>query len=157
MLQKRIESVETYQKSIESAAARSAARAQAEEALAASPIPAATTKDGGSPVLSDAAPGQHSYPTEAPTGAKHTVKGVLHGVKCSYPTVLTLSVEGAPKAVSLYTNDFYKVTFMVLNDDNPGADLNPCKDIDGKQATVHYAEVSDKSIDGQILGIELSK
>jgi hypothetical protein len=39
----------------------------------------------------------------------------------------------------------------------PKSDLNPCTDIEGFKAKVEYAEVSDKSIAGQIVAIELSK
>lgn len=35
--------------------------------------------------------------------------------------------------------------------------MNPCTDIEGMKAKVEYAEVSDKTISGQILSIELSK
>jgi hypothetical protein len=39
----------------------------------------------------------------------------------------------------------------------PKGDLNPCTDIEGLKAKVEYAEVSDKSIAGQIVSVELSK
>jgi tetratricopeptide (TPR) repeat protein len=101
-------------------------------------------------------PNAPRYPTEAPTGAKHLAKGTLHDVKCSDPSVLTLSLEQPGKSVYLYSNDFYKITFSLLNY-SPNGDIDPCKDIEGKKASIRYAEVSDKSIDGQILSIELSK
>jgi hypothetical protein len=39
----------------------------------------------------------------------------------------------------------------------PKGDLNPCTDIEGLKAKVQYAEVSDKSVAGQIISVELSK
>jgi tetratricopeptide (TPR) repeat protein len=98
------------------------------------------------------------YPTEAPTGSHHSVKGILRSVQCSYPSILTLQVEQAGKAatISLYRNDFYQIEFTVLNF-TPKSDINPCTDIQGLKAKVEYAEISDKSIAGQILSIELSK
>ena len=35
--------------------------------------------------------------------------------------------------------------------------MNPCKDLNGMKAQVRYAETTDKSVDGQVLAIELRK
>ncbi len=98
------------------------------------------------------------YPTEAPTGPRHTVRGVLRNVQCSYPTVITLKVEpgGKAPAVLVYRNNFSQIAFSVLNF-TPKGDLNPCMDLEGFKAKVEYAEVSDKTIAGQIIAIELTK
>ena len=98
------------------------------------------------------------YPTEAPTGKHHLAVGTLHSVQCSYPAVLTLTVQptGTSAAVSLYRNDFKLIEFSATNF-SPKGDLDPCNDIEGMKARVAYAEVSDKSIAGQILSVELSK
>jgi hypothetical protein len=77
-------------------------------------------------------------------------------VHCAYPTILTLSVEEAGKAVSLYRNDFNQIEFTATNFSSK-SDLNPCTDIEGLKAKVGYAEVSDKSIAAQILSVELTK
>jgi hypothetical protein len=53
-------------------------------------------------------------------------------------------------------NDFYQVEFTVTNL-TPKSDINPCTDIEGLKAKVEYVEVSDKSVAGQIISIELSK
>ena len=97
------------------------------------------------------------YPTEAPTGLRHTARGILRNVHCGYPTVLTLSVEqsGRP-AIALYRNDFHIIEFSATNF-TPKGDLDPCAEIEGMKARVSYAEVSDKSIAGQIISVELSK
>jgi tetratricopeptide (TPR) repeat protein len=116
-----------------------------------------TSSDGRKVILrSDAAQQTPKYPTEAPTGPHHTARGILRSVHCSYPTILTLSVDQAGKAVSLYRNDFNQIEFSATNFTSKG-DLNPCTDIEGMKAKVGYAEVSDKSIAGQILSVELSK
>jgi tetratricopeptide (TPR) repeat protein len=98
------------------------------------------------------------YPTEAPTGLRHTARGILRNVHCGYPTVLTLSVEqpGNAPRVSLYRNDFHEIEFSATNF-SPKGDLDPCAEIEGLKARVSYAEVSDKSIAGQIISVELSK
>ena len=77
---------------------------------------------------------------------------------CAYPTTITLSVDpsGKAPAVDLYRNDFKQIEFSALNF-APKGDLNPCTDIEGLKAKVEYAEVSDKSIAGQIVSVELSK
>jgi hypothetical protein len=106
----------------------------------------------------DTAQATPKYPTEAPTGIHHIARGILRDVRCSYPAVLTLSVDQAGKAtaVSLYRNDFNQIEFSAANF-TPKGDLNPCTDIEGLKAKVGYAEVSDKSVAGQILSVELSK
>ena len=98
------------------------------------------------------------YPTEAPNGPHHTARGILRNVQCSYPSILTLKVDPADKApaILLYRNDFRQIEFTVTNF-TPKSDINPCTDIQGLKAKVEYAEVSDKSIAGQIISIELSK
>jgi tetratricopeptide (TPR) repeat protein len=118
-----------------------------------------TSSDGRTYVIKPDSPtAVPKYPTEAPTGPHHTVRGVLHGVKCAYPSILTLSVEQSGKAqpVTLYRNDFNQIDFSAANF-TPNSDLNPCTDIEGVKAFVVYAEVSDKSVGGQILSVELSK
>jgi tetratricopeptide (TPR) repeat protein len=116
-----------------------------------------TSSDGRRVILRpDAAQQTPKYPTEAPTGPHHTARGILRSVHCSYPTVLTLSVDQSGNAVSLYRNDFNQIEFSATNF-TPKGDLNPCTDIEGMKAKVAYAEVSDKSIAGQILSVELSK
>jgi tetratricopeptide (TPR) repeat protein len=98
------------------------------------------------------------YPTGEPTGLRHTLRGTLRRVHCGYPSVLTLTVEpsGKGQAVSLYRNDFRQIEFTAA-DFTPKSDLNPCTDIEGLKAKVQYSEVSDKSVAGQILSVELSK
>jgi Tfp pilus assembly protein PilF len=116
-----------------------------------------TSSDGRQVILRpDTAQQTPKYPTEAPTGPHHTAKGILRSVHCSYPTILTLSVDQAGKAVSLYRNDFKQIEFSATNF-TPKGDLNPCTDIEGMKAKVGYTEVSDKSVAGQILSVELSK
>jgi tetratricopeptide (TPR) repeat protein len=118
-----------------------------------------TNRDGSKFVLKpDSAQGSPKYPTEAPTGPHHMAQGVIRNVQCSYPTILTLNVDqtGKSQAISLYRNDFYQIQFIVTNF-TPKGNINPCTDIEGFKARVEYAEVSDKSIAGQILSIELSK
>lgn len=96
------------------------------------------------------------YTSEKATGPHHVVGGVLRHVKCSYPAVITLSVEEAGKSVSLYGNNYYKIVFTTLNY-TPTEDILPCTGIEGMKARVNYAEIADKTIGGQIMSIELSK
>ncbi|MGZ5177173.1 MAG: tetratricopeptide repeat protein [Burkholderiales bacterium] len=118
-----------------------------------------TTSDGRKfEIKSDPSHEGPKYPTEALTGPRHTVRGILRNVQCSYPMTITLNVEpgGKAKAVAVYRNNFSQIVFTVMNF-TPKSDLNPCTDIEGFKAKVEYAEVSDKSIAGQIVAIELSK
>lgn len=96
------------------------------------------------------------HPSGPPTGPRHEVIGVIHAVACSYPAVLEMRVDGAARPVSLYTNNYYQLDVSALGY-TPTADLHPCKDLEGRKARVQYAEVSDKTVDGQIVAIELRK
>jgi tetratricopeptide (TPR) repeat protein len=158
-VQTRIDQIEQYNAAVER-------RRQAEEAAGPKTVSTIvtdtrtmtmTSSDGRQVIIRpDATQQTPKYPTEAPTGPHHTARGVLRSVHCSYPTILTLSVDQAGKAVSLYRNDFNQIEFSATNF-TPKGDLNPCTDIEGMKAKVGYAEVSDKSIAGQILSVELSK
>jgi Tfp pilus assembly protein PilF len=96
------------------------------------------------------------HPTEPPDGPKHLAIGVIRSVQCSYPAVMEFSIETAKKPVALYSNNYFKIDFTALGF-TPKGDLNPCKDIEGMTAHVQYAESSDKSVDGQVIAIELRK
>jgi Tfp pilus assembly protein PilF len=117
-----------------------------------------TGSDGRKLVLRPNDPDDHpKYPTEAPIGPHHTVKGILRKVHCSYPTVVTANIEQPGKpVVSLYSNDFRKIEFSATNFTTQNK-FSPCTDLEGWKAKVVYAEVSDKTIAGQILSVELTK
>jgi tetratricopeptide (TPR) repeat protein len=107
----------------------------------------------------DSAP-DPGYPAGPASGVQRTVSGVLRGVKCQYPTLLTLTLEkpgGAPnKPVALYTNNYFKIQFSAANY-KATQDILPCSGIEGMKAKVVYAEVTDPRVAGQILSIELSR
>jgi tetratricopeptide (TPR) repeat protein len=118
-----------------------------------------TSSDGRTFVIKpDTAQDTRKYPTEAPTGLHHTVRGVLRGVQCGYPSVIIFNLErsGTPRTLLLYRNDFKQIEFSATNF-TPKGDLNPCTDMEGLKAKVQYAEVSDKSVAGQVISVELSK
>jgi Tfp pilus assembly protein PilF len=96
------------------------------------------------------------HPTEEPHGPKHLAKGVIHNVECSGSTEIELKVEGSGPPVSLYTNNYLTINFTAANF-TPTGEIHPCKDLEGMKARVQYTATSDKSVDGQILAIELSK
>ncbi|MDE3201009.1 MAG: tetratricopeptide repeat protein [Acidobacteriota bacterium] len=101
-------------------------------------------------------PADMKHPNEPATGPKHVADGVIQSVKCGYPAVLELTVATKAKAVKLYINNYYQLQVSALNY-TPQGDLQPCKDMQGMRARVGYAESSDKSVDGQIISIELRK
>jgi tetratricopeptide (TPR) repeat protein len=96
------------------------------------------------------------YPEGPPVGPRHTVRGTLRNVRCSYPSILTLTVDGSGKTIALYTNNMYKVAYSTANF-TPAKDLQPCQEFEGMKAAVTYTEVSDKRVVGQIVAIEVSK
>jgi len=133
-----------------------AARARA-SAQAAAPAPAgegASLQPGQTVVVAADTPPKH--PTEPFTGPKHEAIGVMRGVKCSYPSVLELNVQGAKKTVSLYSNNYFKIDLSVLGI-IPPKEIDPCSYFEGMKARVQYAESTDKTVDGQVIAIELRK
>ena len=96
------------------------------------------------------------FPAGAPTGPRHTVSGVIHSVKCIYPAVLTLTLEGKAQPVSLYASNYYKVAFTTAGYEAKDP-INPCSQIEGMKAKIDYGEVEDKRVAGQIVAIELSR
>lgn len=95
------------------------------------------------------------HPNEA-TGPKHSFLGVMQAVKCSYPSVLELRVVSAKDSVTLYNNNFSKINLTVVGF-IPKGPVNPCADFNGMKARVQYAETTDKTVNGQVLAIELHK
>jgi tetratricopeptide (TPR) repeat protein len=96
------------------------------------------------------------HPTETPHGQMHVVRGVIRGVTCSYPAILSLRVESGARKVSLYNNNYYKVDYSAANF-TPKGDVHPCDDLEGTKAEVEYFATADKSVDGQIVGIMMIK
>ena len=72
------------------------------------------------------------------------------------PEDLVVELESDGKVVPLYTNNYFKVDFTALNYEAKG-DLSPCSAINGMKAKVVYADVTDPTVVGQIVSIELSK
>jgi hypothetical protein len=95
------------------------------------------------------------FPTVPLSGPHHIARGVLHDVHCLYPTVLSFTVTGGPKPVSLYTNNMYKIDFVAGNF-TPKETLNPCK-LDGANVFVTWTAVNDPRVAGQIVSIQINK
>jgi tetratricopeptide (TPR) repeat protein len=96
------------------------------------------------------------HPTEKPDGPKHMAVGLISKVQCSYPAELEFQVETAKKPVTVYSNNYLKIDLTALGF-TPKGDMNPCKDFEGMKARVQYAESSDKTVDGQVIAVELRK
>jgi len=97
------------------------------------------------------------HPTMPVNGQKHSTLGVIHGVVCSYPAAIEFRVERVTgKAVALYNNDFTKIDLSVIGF-TPKGDVNPCTEFEGMKARVQYVESTDKTVDGQVVAVELRK
>jgi Tfp pilus assembly protein PilF len=114
--------------------------------------------DGHTITIVEEAPAdsQPPYPPTPASGAHHTVAGILHGVKCSYPTLFTLDLVQPKQTISLYSNNYMKVPFTTNYLIGKGS-LDVCGNIEGMKARIEYADVSDPRVKGQIISIELSK
>jgi hypothetical protein len=81
-------------------------------------------------------------------------------VRSQHFVVLTDTNEKQARRVAIQferMRSVFQVLMPAATNFAPKGDLNPCTDIEGLKAKVGYAEVSDKSIAGQILSVELSK
>lgn len=88
-------------------------------------------------------------------GPHHFVTGTLKDIHCDNPQ-LDLTVNSAGKSLVLHAENYYKIQFSALNF-APSADLNPCKDLEGRPAKVEYVESTDKAVTARVLSIELHK
>jgi tetratricopeptide (TPR) repeat protein len=169
MVQSRIEQIRDYQERVESSR-----KAMADAGAAGTSVTMVTTTSDGNGArtiaLAPPPPDEPAFPAGAP-GAKHTASGVIHGVKCSAPTVLTLSLEVSAKPIEpgrpfvaaksaaplmLYSNNFYDIPFSTLGYLATG-DLSPCSQLEGRKANIVYGEVTDARVAGQIVSVELVK
>jgi tetratricopeptide (TPR) repeat protein len=96
------------------------------------------------------------HPSEKPHGPMLTAEGTIQGVTCSDPVVIEMKIVGAKGTVDLYNNNYYDIDFSALNF-TPQGDLHPCKDIEGLKGKVQYFATADKTVDGQIVSVVLSK
>lgn len=97
------------------------------------------------------------HPPAPATGPKHTIDGVIHGVVCNYPSHMDLTLATPQKNFKLYSMDYSKVEYSVLNS-KPAGMLNPCSMMEGLHAQVVYAETSaDSMADGELQSVLLSK
>jgi hypothetical protein len=124
-------------------------------AAAAAAAPATPAFSPSTATVTVADTGDPHYPDTPPTGPRHTARGVLHNVQCAYPTILTLTVDGGAKPLSLYTNHMYKIDYWAGNF-YPKGGLDPCK-IEGMKAVVTYTDVKDARVAGQIVSVMVNK
>jgi Tfp pilus assembly protein PilF len=97
------------------------------------------------------------HPVAPKDGPKHKAVGVIHRVACSYPTVLEFQLDSSGgKTLSLYNNEMSSIELTAAGF-TPVGPVNPCTDFEGKKAAVQYVDSSDKTVDGQVLAIELRK
>jgi tetratricopeptide (TPR) repeat protein len=98
------------------------------------------------------------HPVEPASGPRHTALGTILNVQCDLPSYMELQVQigGKTKPVTLYSSDYFNLDLSAVGFE-PKKEMNPCHDLGGMKAKVQYAESSDKTIDGQIVSIELHR
>ena len=119
--------------------------ARAEEAAALASTPARAAYDPGP-----------KHPTEPLKGPRHVARGIIRGVQCGYPAVIEFRLEGLNGSVTLYSNDYTALEYTVLGF-LPKDKLHPCDEFEGMKARARYVESSDKTVNGQIVAMELRK
>lgn len=117
--------------------------------------PTVITKEGSAPVVS-LLKKTPQFPAGPPTGAQHTVTGVVTEASCYYPAMLVLTLDADGKTLTLYRDNYFDVRYSAVGLEIKG-DLHPCTDLAGKHARIEYAEVKDPTAAGQILTVALMK
>lgn len=69
---------------------------------------------------------------------------------------MDLTLDSGGKSLVLHAENYYKIQFSALNF-KPSADLNPCKDLQGRPARVEYVESASQSAAARVFSIELHK
>ena len=151
------EDVQGVDEMLHSAQAFAAAQAQdAEQRRAmAETKPGGLSAGGVDSTASVAGPTLTHRDTFVAKGPHHFLTGTLKNIHCNNPE-LDLTVDSAGKSLALHAANYYKIQFSALNF-KPSADLNPCKDLEGRPAKVEYLESADKSGTARVLSIELHK
>jgi hypothetical protein len=116
----------------------------------------AGSPEAGAPPAAVVQAPQPRHPDESADGPRHTAQGVIRNVQCTGATEIELKVEEAGKSVVLYSNNYYQLGFRATNY-TPEGEIHPCTDLEGMKASIQYAESSDKTVNGQIVSVELSK
>lgn len=152
----RIDQIERMQAAMEQAKKAASEAAHGGFAVTANHTPDVTPTGASSSANGPILIVRFKYPIGPPTGPSHTIQGTLHNVQCAYPSVITMQVESAGGIVFLYNNDFAKIDFRAA-DYTPQGKLHPCTQLEGRKARVTYGGVLDKSVNGQIVSVLLSK
>ena len=146
MVQQQIDQIERFQKEREAAAAYANAQ-NSEASEPAGESQAVTT-------VVDVVP---KHPEMPRTGPRHAATGIIHGVSCEYPSALEFRLETSTgKSVHLYNDKMSSIDLTAVGLATSGS-MNPCTDFEGKKAEVQYVDSSDKTVDGQVIAIELRK
>lgn len=102
----------------------------------------------------DEAPPRHA--AEEPHGPLLTANGSIQNVQCSRASVLEFQLKGREREFRFFNDNYSKVDFAAMNF-TPNGEIHPCRDLEGLHATVRYFATADKTVDGQVVSIELSK
>jgi Tfp pilus assembly protein PilF len=146
LVQNQLDQIERYRRE----------RAEAEAYMNAQNSDAAANANGTTEVVT-VVPETPKHPAVANNAPKHTAVGVIHDVVCSYPSVLEFKLDAAAgKSLALYNNQMQSIDLTALGF-TPSESMDPCSDFEGKKAKVEYVESPDKSVDGQVIAIELRK
>ena len=98
-----------------------------------------------------------AHPTVTGHAPQHTIEGVIHKVVCSGFRTIEFSVENnTGQTVALYNNDFALIS-LTATGNSAGGMIYPCTDFEGMKARVQYVDSPDKTVNGQVTAVEMSK
>jgi len=148
LLQNQMRAAEQYLAAQKRLAEERAENRQIEAPAAAETVPA--DKEADTPSI----PRRKSATLHHPS--RRTVTGTIRNVRCFVPAILELHIADEKEALTLHSDNYYKIEFSALNY-TPTGELRPCADLEGMHAQIEFLQAAGKSGKNQIVSVELSK
>jgi tetratricopeptide (TPR) repeat protein len=81
------------------------------------------------------------------TGSVVKLRGVIQTVQCQYPAVMDIIFDASAKQYPLHAENYLEVGYKATI---PLAQIDPCKDLEGKQVDMEYLPVEGEDFSGLI-------
>jgi tetratricopeptide (TPR) repeat protein len=88
------------------------------------------------------------------TGPPAKLSGIIKAVKCDYPAVMDLVLDGKSRQTKMHAQNYYQVQYGAIVG-APKNDFDPCRDLEGKQAEIEYLTVTGEDFSGFIKSITI--
>lgn len=111
-------------------------------------------KREASEVIGKSAQGKGPLPPA--NGKRGWFIGMITSVSCNNPPGLALTLRGSVKSLRLHTANYFKIGFEPKASHAP-PDLDPCRQILGRNVAISYRPLDGSFYDGEIISLEIWK